>query len=113
MKKVFLLFFFVLGACLLKAQDTISGPTGGSFPVTIGNLFDLIDIILAWAIGIALGRWRQVLQVLSTILPFLRTFVNDQDKRAALNILKKREARLLLENKKNDLRIEAIDTLKM
>lgn len=112
MKKTLLFLTALLlgGACLLAqdSTDTTGVGPGGSFPVTWPDVFDLIDLVIVWALSIAVGRWRQVLQAISALLPFLEDFVNFQDKRAVLNIAKAREARLMKRAKPNDLIVQTV-----
>lgn len=106
--KTILSAILLLFGGVLIAQDS-TGTGESAFPVTWPDLFDLIDMVLVWAIGIAAGRWRQVLQAIASVFPFLESFVNQKDKEAVLGIAKAREARLLKRGKPLDLIVEVKD----
>lgn len=105
MKKYLLFSALLLASMLLFSQDTTATEPGQAFNVSWPDVFDLIDLVLAWAIGVSAGRWRQILQALASVLPFLRNLANEQDKRALINIEAVRTARLKKAGQPVDLEV--------
>ena len=95
---------------LMPAQDTTeTGGAGGIF--SLGNLFDLVDLLIAWLLGIVVtsSGFRKILDLLAVVLPFLRGLANRADKNAVLDIAKRREARMISAGQNPDIKITTVD----
>ena len=98
-------------ALLIGQDSTIVTPGTGEgssvFPAEWADLFDLVDLLLVWALGIVASGsgLRKVLSILADVLPFLRTFVNSLEEKAIIDLEASRSARLKKAGQPNDLQV--------
>lgn len=83
----FTLLLFLPGLVLAQDPD----PDPDSLNLTGGNFLGLLEAAVVFLVGIATGRWRQTLTIVSAIIPHLRALVDVWDKDAVQNIQTKRQ----------------------
>lgn len=108
---VFLIITMVLPVLILGQDTTIfpgdsTNTDSGVFPISWPDVFDLVDLVLAWSLGIIIGAPRKILEFLSAIIPYLRVFVDKLQKKEIIDLSFKRQAYAESTGKKPDIEIK-------
>ena len=101
-KRIILLLLFSLASLLLFPQmpeptDTAVADTAISsegLNLEFIDWIDLLIMVVTYLVGFASGAWSRILQIAASLLPFLRDYVDDRERKKLTETLIARSARL-------------------